>query len=131
MWLYTYVKKSPFSFDETLDELRIAFAEEWFWVVSNVDISEKIKLKVDKNFPRYTTLWFCKPELAYEYISEDINLWIFMPCSISVYEKNKEVFISAWLPKNIIFPIIKNKNLEKLSLEISETMTQIIEKLYI
>ncbi|HIP33636.1 MAG TPA: DUF302 domain-containing protein, partial [Bacteroidia bacterium] len=30
----------------------------------------------------------CKPELAYKYLSEDINLGIFMPCSVSVYEKN-------------------------------------------
>jgi len=75
---YTYIKKSPFSFDETLDELRIAFWEEWFWVVSNVNIAEKIKTKVDENFWEYTTLWFCKPELAYKYLSEDINLGIFM-----------------------------------------------------
>ncbi|MDQ7022489.1 MAG: hypothetical protein Q9M97_03000 [Candidatus Gracilibacteria bacterium] len=48
---YTYIKKSPFGFDETLDELRISFSEIGFGVVSNVAISEKIKAKVDGNFP--------------------------------------------------------------------------------
>ena len=40
---YTYIKKSQFWFDETLDELRIAFAEQGFWVVTNLNISEKVK----------------------------------------------------------------------------------------
>jgi len=126
---YTYIKKSPFSFDETLDELRIAFWEEWFWVVSNVNIAEKIKTKVDENFWEYTTLWFCKPELAYKYLSEDINLGIFMPCSVSVYEKNWEIFISAGLPENVIDKVIENKNLKKLSSEISEIMKKVIESI--
>ena len=126
---YTYIKKSPFGFDETLDELRIAFAEQGFWVVSNVNISEKIKSKVDSNFWKYTTLWFCKPELAYKYLSEDINLWIFMPCSVSVYEKNWYIYISAGLPENVISPVIWNKNLEKLSTEISEVMKKVIDSI--
>jgi uncharacterized protein (DUF302 family) len=126
---YTYIKKSNFWFEETLDELRIAFGKEWFWVVSNVNISEKIKAKVDKSFWEYTTLWFCKPELAYKYLSEDINLWIFMPCSVSVYEKKWEIFISAGLPENVISPLINNKKLEKLSIEISEIMKKLIDSI--
>ena len=126
---YTYIKKSPFNFYETLDELRIAFAEEWFWVVSNINIAEKIKAKIDENFWEYITLWFCKPELAYEYLNEDINLWIFMPCSVSVYEKGWEIFILAGLPENVIDKVIENKNLKKLNSEISETMKKVIKNI--
>ena len=126
---YTYIKKSDFWFEETLDELRIAFSEQWFWVVSNVNIAEKIQNKVDKTFPKYTTLWFCKPDLAYKYLREDINLWIFMPCSVSVYEKDSEVYISAGLPNNVIDKVIENKNLVKLSSEVSEIMKRVINSI--
>jgi len=126
---YTYIKKSSFTFEETLDELRIAFEKEWFWVVSNVNIAEKIQKKVESNFPKYVTLWFCKPDLAYKYLTEDINLWIFMPCSISIYEKDNNVFMSAWLPENVIDKVIENKNLKKLSIEISEIMKKIIDSI--
>ncbi|MDQ7008691.1 MAG: DUF302 domain-containing protein [Candidatus Gracilibacteria bacterium] len=126
---YTYIKKSPFGFDETLDELRISFSEIGFGVVSNVAISEKIKAKVDGNFPKYTTLGFCKPELAYEYLSEDINLGIFMPCSISVYEKGGEIFISAGLPEIVIDRVINNDKISKHSKEISEIMKKVIDSI--
>jgi len=126
---YTYIKKSSFSFEETLDELRLAFEKEWYWVVSNVNIAEKIQRKIDKTFPKYVTLWFCKPDLAYKYLNEDINLWIFMPCSISIYEKDNKIFISAWLPENVIDKVIKNKNLKKISFEISELMKKVIDSI--
>lgn len=126
---YKYIKKSPFGFLETIDELRIAFAEQGFWLVTNLNISDKIKVKVDSNFGEYTTLGFCKPEIAYEYLSEDINLWIFMPCSVSVYEKDGEVFINAWLPEKVIDKIVENKNIENHSHEVSEIMKNVIDSI--
>ena len=126
---YSYIKKSPFGFFETLDELRIAFAQRGFWVVTNLNIAEKIQKKINPDFGEYTTLGFCSAELAYKYLSEDINLGIFMPCSVSVYEKNWEIFISAGLPEIIIEKIIENKNLKKLNLEISKNMKEIIDSI--
>ena len=126
---YSYKKKSQYSFLETIDELRIAFEEQWFWVVSNVNIAEKIQSKIDPDFREYVTLGFCKPDLAYKYLSEDMNLWIFMPCSVSIYEKNGEVFINAWLPEKVIDKVIGNKNLKKMNSEISETMKKVIDSI--
>lgn len=44
----------------------------------------------------------------------------------SDFEKNWEIFISAGLPENVIDKVIENKNLEKLSSEISEIMKKVI-----
>ena len=126
---YSYIKKSPYSFAETLDELRVAFAEKWFGVVSNVNIAERIKTKVDENFSEYTTLGFCNPSLAHKYLLADINLWIFMPCSVSVYVKDNEVFISAWLPEVVISKVIENDSLENLHKEISNIMKIAIDSI--
>ena len=126
---YTYIKKSTFWFYETLDEIRIAFSEKGFWVVTNLNIAEKIQKKINPDFWEYVTLGLCKPEIAYDFLKEDINLWIFMPCSVSIYEKNWEVFISAWLPEKIISPIISNKKLEKYNIEISKEMKNIINNI--
>ncbi len=123
---YFYTRKSPFSFLETIDEVTIAFKENWFWLVSNIDVSEKIRNKVDKNFTNYSILGFCQPEIAYEYLSQDMNLWIFLPCSIVLYEKDGITQISTWLPSDIIWKIVKNKNLEQLDNRMSELIKKII-----
>lgn len=126
---YTYIKKSPYSFLETIDELRLAFADKGFWVVSNVNIWERIRKKIDPSFWEYITLWFCKADHGYNYLKNDINIWIFMPCSISVYEKSWKVFINAWLPVNVIDKIIENKNIEEISREVSEIMKKVVDSI--
>ena len=73
---YSYTKKIDLPFDEALDEVRFWFIEKWFWVVSNIDISEKIQTKVDKDFKKYIVLWFCNPELAYKYLSYSKDLGV-------------------------------------------------------
>ena len=126
---YNYTKKSSYPFLETVDELRLAFSEKGFWVVSNVNVWERIRNKVDSNFSEYITLWFCNPNHAYNYLKQDLNLWIFMPCSVSVYEKEGEVFINAWLPVNVIDKIVENKNIEDTSKEVSEVMKKVIDSI--
>jgi len=123
---YFYTKISPFSFLETIDELTIAFSEEGFWLVSSIDAGEKIRKKVDINFTNYKILGFCQPEIAYEYLSEDMNIWIFLPCWVVVYEKEWVVNISTWLPDDTIWKIVQNKNLENLDKKISEVIKKII-----
>jgi len=126
---YSYVKKSPFDFLETVDELIILFSEEWFWLVSNLDVAEKIRKKVNPDFLEYRVLGFCKPEIAVKYLMEDMNLWVFFPCSVVVYEKENGVYISAGFPEDIINEFINNKILEKLSIEVSKIMKKVIDNI--
>jgi uncharacterized protein (DUF302 family) len=48
--MYSYIKKSPYSFLETIDELRLAFSDIGFGVVSNIDVAKKIRAKINPNF---------------------------------------------------------------------------------
>jgi uncharacterized protein (DUF302 family) len=67
--------------------------------------------------------------LAHKYLEEDMNLWIFMPCTVSVYEKDDEVIISAWLPDVVISKVIKNDSLDDFHKEISYSMRNIINNI--
>ena len=126
---YSYTKKINLSFSEVLDEVRLAYAEKWFWVVSNVNVAEKIRKKVNPNFWEYTILWLCHPELAYKYLSENMDLGVFMPCSVAIYEKDNWVFVSAWLPDTMISWIVCNSNIIDLSIEVSKLMKEVIDSI--
>ncbi|MDQ7022490.1 MAG: hypothetical protein Q9M97_03005 [Candidatus Gracilibacteria bacterium] len=52
-----------------------------------------------------------------------------MPCSISVYEKGGEIFISAGLPEIVIDRVINNDKISKHSKEISEIMKKVIDSI--
>ena len=124
---YCYKKNINMSFEEALDEVRFAFAESGFWVVSNVDVTEKVKQKIDSSFPNYNIFGVCNPELGYKYMQEDMDLWVFMPCSVAIYEKDWKVVVSVWLPDIMISWIVSGDKLAKLNKEVSDILKKIVD----
>ena len=126
---YCYTKKIDLNFFELLDELRFVFSDNWFWIVSNVNISEKINKNIDSEFKNYVVLWVCKPDLAYKYLTYNLELWIFMPCSVAVYEKEDGVYISIWLPDILSNWFIEDESLIKFTSELSSELVWIIDEI--
>jgi len=126
---YCYKKNINMSFEEALDEVRFCFADAGFWIVSNVDVTTKVKDKIDPNFPKYNILWVCNPELGYKYMQENMDLWVFMPCSVAIYEQGNQVVVSVGLPDVMISWIVKWDKLEKLNIQVTSILKQIIDSL--
>lgn len=126
---YVYTRKINSTYYEVMDEVRFALSDEWFWIVSNIDVWQKIITKVTSDFGSYTILWVCNPKLAYRYLKIDLEYGVFMPCTVAVYEKEWSVHVSVWLPDVMINDIIKDPNLEKFLKEISETLKKVVDNI--
>jgi len=126
---FVYTKKINSTFDMTLDNLRFALNDEWFGIVSNIDVSEKIVTKINSDFDPYRVLWVCNPEIAHKYLKVNMEFWVFMPCSISIYEKDWSVFVSASLPEILFWWFIKDEKLNKLNQEIGDVFKKVIDSL--
>jgi len=123
------IKKVDFSFLEAIDEVIDAFKDWGFNLVTKLEVWEKIQNNIDNNFNNLYILWFCKMNYAYEYLKEDLNYWVFMPCMVSVYEKEGEVYVSAWIPKWIFAWVELSSKLEELSQKIDIEIKDIINKI--
>lgn len=126
---FAYTKKINSTFLETLDDLIFWLSDIWFWVVSNIDISEKIIKKVTSNFWEYRVLWVCNPEIAYKFLEKNLEYGVFLPCTIAVYEELWSVKVSLGLPDVMISNIIKNSDLEKFSKELTLSLKKVIDNL--
>jgi uncharacterized protein (DUF302 family) len=127
---FCITKQLKTSFFEAIDDTILLFGEYWYWVVSNIDVSEKIRKKnIDNNFWEYRIIWMCKPQIAYKFFEEDFSLWVFMPCSVCVYEKESKVFVSAWLPEALFGENIKKESSINLAKELNKEIEEIISKI--
>lgn len=81
--------KSPFSFIDTCDALRVE-AEKNNWRVPMVHDLQETMLKWGKKISQIRIYEFCKPEFAYEILSHDAEKLVssLMPCRIAVFERN-------------------------------------------
>lgn len=124
---FSIISKLNFDFYEAIDEVIESFSKWGYSMVTKLEVWEKIQNNIDKNFSNLMLLWFCKLNYAYEFFKEDLSYWVFMPCMVSIYEKEDWVFVSAWLPKWIFAWVELSKNLKTLSSKIDDEIINIIK----
>src|SRR3989338_3086661 len=108
---YHYTKKPECSFNEAVAKTRSELAKQGFGVLTEIDVKETLKKKLDVDFDRYVILGACNPSFAYKALQAEKGIGLFLPCNVIVYEDNGDVFVSAMLP-SAAMSMIKNKRLE-------------------
>ena len=78
------------SYAETLSRLTEALKTEGFGILTEVDIKDTLKKKIDVDFRRYKILGACNPQLAHRALSADPDLGVMLPCNVAVYEQTPE-----------------------------------------
>ena len=87
-------------------------------LTKSIDGILKKKLGVT-DFPRYTTILACGPELAKMALEASFNVGLLFPCSFVVYEENDKIYVSH----ASIMKIAK-----EVGLASAEAMDPVIEK---
>jgi len=94
---YWYTKEINYNFEETIELIKESMLQENFWLLTHFNLQDIFKNKLGKNIDKYIVLGFCNPTLAFEAISEEMEMWLLLPCNIIVFEKKQKIYISSIL----------------------------------
>ncbi|MFX0151013.1 MAG: DUF302 domain-containing protein [Candidatus Hodarchaeota archaeon] len=88
-------KEIEMPFDEVVALIEKIMTEEGFSVLLTKDIDVVIKTKLGiAEYPRYTTILGCGPELAKMALDISKDVGLLFPCSFVVYEEEEKVFVA-------------------------------------
>ena len=125
---FTYNKHSNLGFGETIQRVKELLSEEGFGVISEIDLKDKFKEKLDINFRNYTILGACNPGLAYKAVEQEDHIGVMLPCNVLVQEhEDGKVEVSAINPLQSIGAIGK-ESLKPLAEEVGDKLKAAIEK---
>lgn len=71
-------------YNDALEAVSSALMEEGFGILTNIDVKDTLKAKIDKDFRPYTILGACNPPLAYKALNTVPEIGLFLPCNITV-----------------------------------------------
>lgn len=126
---YYNSKTVQYSFDETLVKVAEELKKEGFGVLTEIDVKETLKQKLQVDFRRYKILGACSPPYAYKALQTEKNLGVLLPCNVVVQEhEDHSIQVSAINPMESM-QAVNNEALGEIAKEISEKLKKVLENL--
>jgi uncharacterized protein (DUF302 family) len=114
------------SFEEAIELVTAELKKEGFGVLTEIDVKETLKKKIDVDFKKYKILGACNPHFAYKALSSEDKIGVFLPCNVVVEEhENGTVEVSAVDPVASMNSV-KNDSLGALATEVQEKLKRVI-----
>lgn len=116
-------------FDQVVQQVTDELKKEGFGVLTEIDVKETLKNKINVDFKKYKILGACNPHFAHKSLSMEDKIGVFLPCNVVVEENNGSIEVSAVDPVASMISV-KNKSLEDVASEVREKLKRVIENLH-
>ena len=117
------------SFDQTIEDVTEELKKEGFGVLTEIDIKETLKKKLDVDFKKYKILGACNPSFAHEALQNEDKIGVMLPCNVIVEEhENGEVEVSAVNPVASM-SAVENDKLGEVGVEVRDKLEKVINNL--
>ena len=95
---YHYTIKTQKTIDNVIEDITSSLSEIKFGVLGILDFKEIFEKKGIDFFNEYKLLEICNPQAAKKALDSDPNIGLLLPCTMAVYEKDGENYVSLAKP---------------------------------
>jgi uncharacterized protein (DUF302 family) len=127
---YTFNKTlKGISYEDALIKVTDELKKEGFGIITEIDVKETFKKKLDLDFRKYKILGACNPGFAHKAIETESRIGVFLPCNVIVQElETGEIEVSAVDPEASMSSV-DNPNLGIIASEVRDNLKKVIDSL--
>jgi len=125
---YYFTKIVSVSFEEAVAKVTYELKEEGFGILTEIDVKETLKKKLNVDFRRYKILGACNPPSAYKALTAENKIGTMLPCNVIVQEISEgKVEVTAIDPLASM-QAVDNSALKEIASEISNKLKTVIDR---
>ena len=126
---YHFTKRLNVPFDQAVSRVTEAMKREGFGVLTDIDVKDTLKKKIDADFRRYRILGACNPKLAHEALMMEDKIGTMLPCNVIVQQHaDGAVEVSAVDPIASM-QAIGNPGLAEVAKEVQARLKRVVDGL--
>ena len=123
---YYISRKLDIPFEHALDRVREELKKEGFGVLTEIDVRDTLKKKLDVEFRNYRILGACNPPFAYKALQAEEKIGLLLPCNVIVQERTGGgVEVSAIDPAASM-QVVSNPALTDIAGQVREKLKKVI-----
>lgn len=126
---YYFSRTITSSFEDAVARVTEALKKEGFGILTDIDVKETLKKKLNVDFPNYRILGACNPPFAYRALQAEDKIGTMLPCNVIVQERpGKGVEVSAVDPVASM-AAVKNPELGEIAGQVRAKLKNVIDSL--
>ena len=115
------------SFDDAIAKTTEELKKEGFGVLTEIDVKETLKKKLDVDFKKYKILGACNPGFAHKALQAEDKIGTMLPCNVIVEEhEDGSVEVSAVNPMASM-QAVENSSLGTIADEVKSKLEKVIQ----
>jgi uncharacterized protein (DUF302 family) len=126
---FYFSKNLDRTFDQAIADVTLALKEKGFGIITEIDVKQTFKTKIDKDFRPYRILGACNPTFAYKVLNMEDKVGLMLPCNVIVQQHDDGTVEVTAVDPEAAMAAIKNKEMEKFACEVGGILQEVIENL--
>ncbi|MFB6094451.1 MAG: DUF302 domain-containing protein [Halanaeroarchaeum sp.] len=125
----TYTKRAEREddFETVVEETIDALEDEGFGVLTDVDVQDTMREKLDEDMDQYRILGACDPSTAFAGLQEDPALGALLPCNVAVREREDGTVVVDAIAPTALLGLAENEDLEAAVDGVDERFDRVVE----
>lgn len=116
------------SYNQAIELATEELQKEGFGVLTQINVKETLKKKIDVDFRPYIILGACNPHFAHKALLAEDKLGVFLPCNVVVEQHDDGTVEVSTVDPHAMMASVTNPKLEELAAEVREKVQRVIKR---
>ncbi|MEX1311153.1 MAG: DUF302 domain-containing protein [Candidatus Sulfomarinibacteraceae bacterium] len=97
--------------------------------MTEIDVKETLKKKLDVEYPRYVILGACNPPLAHRALAAEFDVGVFLPCNVVVAERPGGGSVVSAMDPVAAFELVGNPKIAPIARDVRQRITRVLDRI--
>ena len=116
-------------FDAIEAKILTLLKDEGFGLITQIDMQQTLKNKLDVDFKKYKILGACNPMFAYKALQAENKIGTMLPCNLIIQEISPDTIEVSAINPMVSMQAVKNDQLKSIAVSVSEKLENIINNI--
>ncbi len=126
---YYFSKTLRMPFDQAVEKVTEELKKEGFGILTDIDVKETLKKKLNLDFQKYKILGACNPPFAHKALQAENKIGLMLPCNVVVQETSDHETEVAAIDPIASMLAVENPKLKEVAEEVRIKLKMVIDNL--